>query len=234
MADALQHSAFVFDLHLVCGGYAYYSTFTKWVSTGKHGRETRQPSTANVPLFTRALDALGRSAIVRETESDYDYSLRKRGWGVASEVVARGTMQQFLNRHECLKAGVGTYTDIEVAAEGVKSHTVNAGKRRAVMERDGSRCLQCGRTAADGVVLTMQHIRPHSRGGETTSLNLVVLCSECNHEIGDEHRTEFYELANLPHSVDIGLFREGSFQAALPWALQLSDNLMHTRCEVSY
>lgn len=57
--------------------------------------------------------------------------------------------------------------------------------RRAVLRRDGHRCAYCGDRAE-----TVDHVRPRSRGGDTSWSNLVACCSPCNsrkadHELGE-------------------------------------------------
>lgn len=52
--------------------------------------------------------------------------------------------------------------------------------RYDIMKRDGFRCVLCGRTAADGVKLHVDHILPVSKGGKTEADNLRTLCDECN------------------------------------------------------
>jgi hypothetical protein len=52
--------------------------------------------------------------------------------------------------------------------------------RTDILRRDGYRCRFCGRGAADGVTLHVDHIFPVSRGGKTELRNLQALCSDCN------------------------------------------------------
>lgn len=53
--------------------------------------------------------------------------------------------------------------------------------RRAVFERDGGHCVQCGSTFD----LQYDHILPVALGGATTVANLQLLCSECNRDKSD-------------------------------------------------
>lgn len=52
--------------------------------------------------------------------------------------------------------------------------------RYDVLQRDNFRCCICGRSAADGMTLHVDHIIPVSKGGATSMDNLRTLCSECN------------------------------------------------------
>jgi len=58
--------------------------------------------------------------------------------------------------------------------------------RLRVLERDGYRCVLCGRSPALelGVSLHLDHIIPFIDGGETTFANLRTLCQQCNQRRG--------------------------------------------------
>jgi hypothetical protein len=53
--------------------------------------------------------------------------------------------------------------------------------RRAVFERDGGRCVECG----GNFDLQYDHILPVAHGGATTLENLQLLCAECNRRKSD-------------------------------------------------
>ena len=52
--------------------------------------------------------------------------------------------------------------------------------RYQIMKRDGFTCVICGRSAADGAVLNVDHYIPVSKGGKTVPENLRTLCAICN------------------------------------------------------
>ena len=57
---------------------------------------------------------------------------------------------------------------------------IPAQLRFRVLQRDGFRCQYCGANQRDGVVLHVDHVVPHSRGGQTTEDNLITACESCN------------------------------------------------------
>ncbi len=89
--------------------------------------------------------------------------LRQEGW----KVDVRGDGYVMLNS---LEKGV---------ARGIRK-AVNEKVRYQVFTRDGFRCQACGRGAADGVKLAVDHIRPVDWGGTNDKSNLITLCEECN------------------------------------------------------
>jgi 5-methylcytosine-specific restriction endonuclease McrA len=54
--------------------------------------------------------------------------------------------------------------------------------RRALFARDGWRCVYCG---TSGGRLTLDHVIPRSRGGESSWENVVTSCASCNHKKGN-------------------------------------------------
>lgn len=64
--------------------------------------------------------------------------------------------------------------------------------RRAVLDRDGHRCVYC-EARAD----TIDHVRPRSRGGPHAWTNVVAACARCNHRKGDRLLSELGW--SLPH-----------------------------------
>ncbi len=56
-----------------------------------------------------------------------------------------------------------------------------ATQRGDIMRRGNFMCARCGATAAEGVSLHADHIRPRSRGGESTVENGQVLCGRHNY-----------------------------------------------------
>lgn len=70
-----------------------------------------------------------------------------------------------------------------VAASKVR---VMPAMRWQVFQRDGWKCVACGRTSHDGAILHVDHILPQSRGGSDTLDNYQTLCDTCN--IGKSNR----------------------------------------------
>ena len=52
--------------------------------------------------------------------------------------------------------------------------------RYDILKRDQFCCQICGRTAAEGVALEIDHVVPISKGGKTEPSNLRTLCRDCN------------------------------------------------------
>lgn len=57
----------------------------------------------------------------------------------------------------------------------------------AILERDGYRCVYCGRTSQE-TPLEIDHVEAKARGGSDQSTNLVTACRDCNAGKSDEPR----------------------------------------------
>jgi len=60
-------------------------------------------------------------------------------------------------------------------------------KRIHIFNRDGNKCLWCGRSVVDGIKLNVDHIVPEHFSGSSDFDNLGTLCSLCNAGKGDEY-----------------------------------------------
>jgi 5-methylcytosine-specific restriction endonuclease McrA len=69
--------------------------------------------------------------------------------------------------------------------------------RRNVLERDEHTCQYCGKHL-DSASLTLDHVVPRSRGGQTVWENVVAACMRCNDRKGDR----------TPEESDMGLVRQ--------------------------
>lgn len=65
---------------------------------------------------------------------------------------------------------------------------VQAGMRWYVFKRDNWKCVACGRSAEDGIILHIDHIVPRSKGGKDEIENYQTLCNICN--IGKSNKDE--------------------------------------------
>jgi len=75
-----------------------------------------------------------------------------------------------------------------------------AAERFRVLVRDGFRCVYCGKSAVDGVCLSvafhLDHVYPRSLGGRDLMSNIATACSDCNVGKGDS------VLSQLPPGID--------------------------------
>lgn len=84
---------------------------------------------------------------------------------------------------ECLLVEHGWWPGL---GDRPKNSAISAKVRRQVLERDGARCVLCGRAAGehyeDGTVVTLTagHIRPNTLGGKAEIDNLRSECRVCN------------------------------------------------------
>ena len=64
-------------------------------------------------------------------------------------------------------------------------------KRLAIYLRDGLSCAYCGASTEGGAILSLDHVKPHSKGGSNHESNLVTCCSRCNSSRGARPVADF-------------------------------------------
>jgi len=64
-------------------------------------------------------------------------------------------------------------------------------KRLAIYLRDGLTCAYCGSTLEDGAKLSLDHLKPYSKGGSNEATNLVTCCGKCNSSRQDRPWKDF-------------------------------------------
>jgi hypothetical protein len=222
--------AFVFDLHLVCAGYAYFTAYSQFArhSTTAPRREMRKPVQVKVSEFLEAMTTLANEVQLVENEVQYDSWFATRGWAIVPEPWAYTGMEHWLKTRECLSAPNGAYSDVAIVSESALTRSPSGRLKAEIRVRDSHKCLRCGATSN----LTCHHIVPYSGGGETSIRNLAVLCTDCNQQLGTEVVTQYFHLIGTPHGPDLGLFGTKPSPGSVIWATTLTDNLMHTRCEL--
>jgi 5-methylcytosine-specific restriction endonuclease McrA len=79
--------------------------------------------------------------------------------------------------HERKHGGYSTGGD---RGETSQKKKISGALSKAVFERDAYRCVRC----TSHIDLTCDHIKPESKGGETTLENLQTMCRPCNSSKG--------------------------------------------------
>lgn len=141
---------------------------------------------------------MSSEGIVRAMRSDLrgDLRLAYIGIGDASGVPSISLVQHWVNCDEVranelvaellllgllrVIAGFMYAPDIydgDLPAERTGRRLPTTEMRRYIFERDGEVCTYCGCTEGP---FHVDHIIPHSRGGETSLDNLTVACRSCN------------------------------------------------------
>jgi 5-methylcytosine-specific restriction endonuclease McrA len=75
-------------------------------------------------------------------------------------------------------------------------HQTRALSRKNILLRDRNTCQYCGEAYPPGE-LTLDHVVPRSRGGNSTWENLVACCHECNRQKGNRLLSEIDDMILL-------------------------------------
>ena len=87
-----------------------------------------------------------------------------------------------------VKKGVYKYDPDYVSKKELDDFTPEL--KRLILERDGYKCVICGRTEKEGYELHVDHILPKDKGGKATLENGQTLCSICNFRKKNYNQTE--------------------------------------------
>ena len=163
---------------------------------GKIGHKGRTGHQKN-KLMPRHLDSARRDLALNETHSS-DVHSGEHGVLVLNHnfeplnicAVRRGLVLMYLDRAEVIKFSDRTLNSageehlipsVLRLFEQVKRPTPKLKiSRKSIMARDGFMCQYCGSKAN----LTIDHVFPRHRGGETTWENVVCCCLKCNNKKG--------------------------------------------------
>ncbi len=69
-------------------------------------------------------------------------------------------------------------------------HDFTRSQKEEILERDGYKCVVCGKSEADGETMHIDHIKPRDKGGRSTIDNGQVLCSIHNFKKKNYNQTE--------------------------------------------
>lgn len=143
----------------------------------------------------------------RDIPDDDLFDNLRAAWIALGRQPRRGEMQApvshfghsaYVRRFGSWLAAMRSFADTQGTASNVAQTTAAAPDpatsrqpslrlRFQVMQRDGFRCANCGRSPAThpGLVLHLEHVIPFSKGGRTELGNLRTACTDCNLGKGD-------------------------------------------------
>ncbi|HPW67036.1 MAG TPA: HNH endonuclease signature motif containing protein [Salinivirgaceae bacterium] len=113
-----------------------------------------------------------------------------------------------------IKIDKGVYRYEPSFAKKKKQEDFTAAQKKQILEKDGYKCVVCGRGEKDGVELHIDHIIPKDRGGKATVENGQVLCSQHNFLKKNLNQTEtakkmfinLYELTKIKGEKELNKF----------------------------
>ena len=241
--DDIPQSGYVFRIDIVAGGYVYFTTFTKFCKFADEGRESRTPDIIRTKTMMRALEELGQHFCFIDNDTQMQLWLAKKGWAIVSKEYCEKNMKSWLKDRLCLKTPAETYSAIEISSK-ISQTRLNSRKderlrkeanelKKTVYEKHGRACMQCKKTEQeDDIKITLHHIRPFSKGGETTIQNLIPLCEKCNRDIDNDFLPELYDKIGVIYGYDMSLLEGKLDIKTWNWLVRISDNLMHTRSKL--
>jgi DNA-directed RNA polymerase subunit RPC12/RpoP len=100
--------------------------------------------------------------------------------GCLFEIIENSMRDRGLLTYHC----IDTRNKVSAESRVVKKEKIPSELRKSIWERDEYRCKHCG-THID---LTIDHIKPESKGGTLEMNNLQTLCRSCNSKKGSKYQ----------------------------------------------
>jgi 5-methylcytosine-specific restriction endonuclease McrA len=85
---------------------------------------------------------------------------------------------------------------------------VSGGVQWEMFERDGFRCMYCGKKGGKGVPLTIDHFVPLEQGGANEARNYLTSCRRCQKKKGARDPEEYCEAESLDYE-GLSLYLQG-------------------------
>ncbi len=225
-------SAFAFYSDGLHGRQLYFRTFSIWDAFVKPCREIRRADQILVSTFDQAMTAFGDSYIWLRERKDIRGWVKCGGWALSSSEFTKAALGCLLEPCTCVRTPLDLYSNVKFPRGRASARRIHRRVRERVLGRDGHQCLICKRKGTKESRLTMHHVIPYSRGGQTAENNLVTLCESCNQKIGANEISKLFSLAGLHHGWDTTLIKAMAKPDALTWALQLSSNILISFCDM--
>lgn len=105
---------------------------------------------------------------------------------------------------------------------GNKRKAVSQKARFEVFKRDSFKCQYCGQSSPD-VILHVDHIKPVSKGGDNSIINLITACQDCNSGKSNVELDDGSALAKQKAQMDELNERREQLQMMMDWRSSLKD-----------
>ena len=113
-----------------------------------------------------------------------------------------------------IKVAKGIYRYDPEKVQQKELYDFTSAQKKAILERDGYKCVVCGKGLKDGIDLHVDHIKPKDFGGEATIENGQTLCAQHNFikknlkqtETGKKMFIRLYELAKSEKNEELMKF----------------------------
>lgn len=102
-----------------------------------------------------------------------------------------------------------------------KRRPIPVSKRFEVFKRDSFKCQYCGKSAPE-VTLQIDHIKPVSKGGTNTIMNLITACVDCNYGKGAKQLDDNSTIEKQKRQLDELSDRREQMKMMLEWREEIA------------